>query len=256
MNGCHNDWWWGEDLTVFAGVQDFKNIADGGLISSFGFQEGVNWGLPLLPDLGINGQVGYEATQSEFENIDGSRQQSFLTAGVFHRPWCDQGWDDGIVFDWLHDDFFGNSFDICQLRGQLGWQWNRCNEIGFWFAANVSSDLGFQTLDQYNFYYRRQFCSGGDVRFWGGFTGGNRSSTSGGMFGADFEAPLAKRWALDGGFNYFIPSAGAGNGGFSEESWNVGFSLVWYLGGTAQCYSPYRPLFNVANNGSLITISH
>ncbi|HZZ29276.1 MAG TPA: DUF6666 family protein [Pirellulales bacterium] len=255
VNGCHNGWWWGEDLTVFGGVHDFKNIADNGLVSSFGFQEGVNWGVPVFPDLGITGQVGYEGTQSEFENIDGARLQSFLTVGLFHRPWCESGWDGGVVFDWLHDDFFGDRFDICQIRGQLGWQWNRCNEFGFWFATSVVNDFGFQTLDQYNFFYRRQFCSGGDVRIWGGFTGGNAGGFDGGLVGADFEVPLARRWALDGGFNYFIPTAKPGNGGFSEETWNLGFNIVWYLGGTAQCYNPYRPLFNVADNGSLMTIS-
>ncbi len=108
LTSCHRGWWWAEDLTVFAGVQNYKNIADGGVTPSFGFQEGVNWGFPVLPDFGLSGQVGYMGTQSELENPIGSRQQSFVTAGVFHRPWCDQCLDAGAVFDWLHDDFFGS----------------------------------------------------------------------------------------------------------------------------------------------------
>jgi hypothetical protein len=256
LTSCHRGWWWAEDLTVFAGAQNFKNIADGGVTPSFGFQEGVNWGFPVFPDFGLSGQVGYMATQSELENPIGSRQQSFITAGVFHRPWCDQCWDAGVVFDWLHDDFFGAPFDVGQVRGQIGYQWNRRNEFGFWFGQNVMQTSDFQTLNQYDFYYRHQFCRGGDLRFWGGFTGGNSSHVSGGLFGADFEVPLAKRFAIDGGFNYFIPSDSAGNGGLREETWGIGCNLVWYLGGTAECYTPYRPLFDVANNNSLMTILH
>lgn len=252
LSDCHHGWWWAEDLTLFAGAQNFKNIADGGLNSSFGFNQGVNWGVPIFPDLGISGQVGYEGVESEFESPIGSRLQSFLTIGLFHRPWCDECWDAGVVFDWLHDDFFGNSFDIGQIRGQLGWQWNRRNELGFWFGTGVMQSSGFRVLDQYNFFYRRQFCRGGDWRIWGGFTGGN-GQTAGGIFGSDFEIPIARRWAFEGGFNYYIPTDSGANGGLAQETWNVGCNLVWYLGGTAQCTTPYRPLFDVANNGSLMT---
>lgn len=251
--GCHHGWWWGEDLTAFVGVENFKNIAAGGVNSSFGFNEGVNWGVPVFPDFGITAQVGYEATQSDFENPDSSRQQSFLTAGFFHRPWCDQCWDAGVVFDWLHDGFFGNSFDICQVRGQVGWQWNRRNEIGFWFGTGVIESDAFRSLDQYNFFYRRQVCRGGDIRFWGGFTG-STGGFSGGQVGSDFEIPISRCWAIDAGFNYLIPSDRGANGGLVQESWNLGFNLVWYVGGTAECTTPYRPLFNVADNGSLMTI--
>jgi hypothetical protein len=254
LNGCHNSWWWGEDLTAFAGVHDFKNITDGGTLSNFGFQEGVNWGVPVIPDLGLAAQVGYEATQSQFEDPIGSRFQSFITAGVFHRPPCDEGWDAGVAFDWLHDDLYGAGFDIGQIRGYEGWQWNCRNEIGMWFATHVNDSSGFQALDQYNIFYRRQFCRCADVRFWGGFTD-NRGAVSGGLVGADFEVPLAKRWAIDGGFNYLIPSGSSSSVKFNNESWNLGFNLVWYVGGTAECCcTPNRPLFNVADNGSLITI--
>jgi hypothetical protein len=255
LNSCHNDWWWGEDLTAFAGVHDFKNITDNGAISSFGFQEGVNWGVPIFPDFGLSAQFGYQATQGDFENDDTARFQSFVTGGVFHRPTCSEGFDMGAVFDWLHDDFFGDSFDIGQIRGQLGWQWNCRNEIGFWFATGVMQSSGFQTLDQYNIYYSRRFFNGGDIRAWAGFTGGNSFAT-GTMVGADFEVPVARRWAIDGGFNYLIPSDRADNGGFAEETWNLGMNLVWYIGGTAPCNCPSRPLFNVADNGTLMTILH
>ena len=125
--------------------------------------------------------------------------------------------------------------------------------IGFWFGVNVIDTDAFQTLDQYDFYYRRQFCHGGDFRIWGGFTG-TSGATSGGIVGADFEVPLAKRLAIDGGFNYFIPSDSSANGGLRDETWGIGCNLVWYLGGTAECSTPYRPLFDVANNNTLMTI--
>ena len=254
LDGGHCGWWWAEDLTLFAGVHDFKNITNGGQLSNFGFQEGVNWGVPIVPDLGLAAQVGYEATQSQFEDPTGSRSQSFFTAGIFHHPPCDYGWDAGLAFDWLHDDI-GASFDIAQARGELGWQFDCRNEIGFWFAKNVIDDGRDLSLDQYNFFYRRQFCRCADVRIWGGFSGGESGIVSGGLFGADFEVPLSKRLALDGGFNYFIPDSKSATTKFLDGSWNLGFNLVWYIGGTAECCcTPYRPMFDPADNGSLITV--
>jgi hypothetical protein len=111
-------WWWGEDLTLFAGVHNFKSPVDLGVNSNFGFEEGVNWAFPFWGDLGLGGQVGFEVTQSDLKSstiITDHRNQFFLTAGLFHRAPCCGGWDLGVVFDWLHDDFY-QDFDLAQVR--------------------------------------------------------------------------------------------------------------------------------------------
>jgi len=62
-------------------------------------------------------------------------------------------------------------------------------------------------------------------------------------------------WALQGGFAYLIPEEETGQvgRGHAEESWNIAVSLVWYPGArSAMGTDYYRPLFNVANNGSFM----
>jgi hypothetical protein len=75
---------------------------------------------------------------------------------------------------------------------------------------------------------------------------------------------LSDCWALETGFTYLpapddaqlaIPGGGAIDLGAFQESWNVGINLVWYphRHTFGECRSYYRPLFNVADNGSFLT---
>ena len=67
---------------------------------------------------------------------------------------------------------------------------------------------------------------------------------------------------MEGTFTYLIPGqtrsvdvTGTGvTTNFSPAAWNVGLNLVWYPAGRSRrgLASPYRPLFEVADNGSMI----
>jgi hypothetical protein len=257
---CAN-WWWGQDFTVFGGVHDFRSPVNIAGNSSFGFQEGVNWAMPLWHEYGLGAQVGFSVTQNNLQGdsnniFDDYRSQTFLTAGLFHRPCDGQGLQYGVVFDYLADRYYQN-FNVSQLRGEIGWLFDCRNELGFWFTSGVmdsdnSNDqvfLGaneFSPIDQYAIYYRRRFCRGGEGRVWGGATG-----NSGGLIGADFRLPIAKSWAVETGFNYLISDKST-NPVFHDQTWNVGANLVWYWGCNATCRSLYRPLFGVADNGSFM----
>ncbi|MCC7083778.1 MAG: hypothetical protein IT427_02085 [Pirellulales bacterium] len=257
---CSN-WWWGQDFTVFGGVHDFRSPVNIVGNSNFGFQEGVNWAAPLWQEFGLGAQVGFQVTQSNLQSnainlYDDYRKQTFLTAGLFHRPCDGRGWQYGVVFDYLHDDYY-QLFDVGQLRGELGWLLDCQNELGFWFATGMfDSDnrndnviLGattYSAINQYAFYYRRRFCRGGEGRLWGGFAG-----NSGGLIGADVRLPISSAWAVESGFNYVISEKNE-NPLFSDQTWNIGMNLVWYWGCNAKCRSLYRPLFNVADNGSFM----
>jgi hypothetical protein len=256
---CGN-WSWTQDLTVFAGVHDFRSPVDFTGGSNFGFHEGVNWSAPLFREMGLGGQVGVMITQSNFTDsgaaTDDYRNQFFLTTGLFHRPECGQGWQYGVAFDWLHDSYY-ETFNVAQVRGELGWLWDCQNELGFNFATGVREgevESGeeifdeFTAINQYAFYYRRRFCRGGEGRLWGGWTTG----APGGLVGADFRLPISCSWAVESGFNYLIANNDDLENNHSNESWNIGVNLVWYPGGTAACGSAYRPLFNVADNGSFM----
>jgi hypothetical protein len=248
------------NLELFAGVQGFTGPANwqaGG--GSFGFHEGLNWGMPI-PLFGcLGGQVGFRATQSNLSGSDTSddtRRQAFVTAGLFRR--VDVGLQGGVVVDWLSDGWY-RDIDLVNLRMELSWMIDSTHELGFWGTAGTktSHDLAatgqgveWETTDLYAFYYRYNFgdCQQGDARLFAGWSG-----QGDGLIGADARLPLSATWALETNFAYLIPSEGQGIG-FSadhvQESWNVAMSLVWYPGrrwGRGDPY--YRPLFRVADNG-------
>ena len=100
---------------MFAGVHAFKGGPIKGQNGNFGFQEGVNFAGSLWHAYGI----GYQAAASGCKAIcpganianafNNSRQQVFLTGGLFRRATCGQGWQGGAVFDWLDDSFYTNT---------------------------------------------------------------------------------------------------------------------------------------------------
>ncbi|MEN0112050.1 MAG: DUF6666 family protein, partial [Planctomycetota bacterium] len=97
--------------------------------------------------------------------------------------------------------------------------------------------------------YRKHGPMGGEVRVFGGL-----DDDSKGILGADGVLPLTDSWSIRTGFTYVIPEEDAGGVGAEEESWNIGTNLVWHYGKRARrCHrGPFRPLFEVADNGSLI----
>lgn len=256
-----------QNLEIFAGVHGFTGPANRGGTGSFGFHEGFNWGgcLPFLANA-VSLQIGGMATQSNFNGSDftlDDRNQGFITGGLFRRADC--GLQGGIVFDYMHDEWY-YQVDLTQLRGELSWVFAGQQELGAWVTTgfdSVTVDRQFRTAQQPNgarvretfevnnlfaFFYRRQFCDGGEGRVWGGFTG-----EGDGLVGAEFRLPLAACVDLQSEFTYLIPRESIDNNGLNEESWNIGMNLVWYPGCLRRCGSKYdRPLFNVANNGNFL----
>jgi hypothetical protein len=254
-----------QDFSAFGGVQGFKGPVDQGLNGDFGFHEGINWGSPLWDAMGIGAQIGVNVEQSDLSRTNATdlhRNQYFFTAGLFHRPDCAWGWQGGLVFDYLNDSFV-DDFTVSQLRGDLSYVFN-CHEVGFWFTAGIhdtkfttisgtdtevtTSTTTYKPIDLYAIYYGHRFCNGGEGRIWGGFTGG-----TGGLVGADFSIPITDKLSIDSGFNYAIPHS-VGSNQTPPEGWNLAISLVWHPGCRArEAYcSPYRPLFDVADNGSFM----
>jgi hypothetical protein len=181
----------------------------------------------------------------------------FVTTGLFRRQMGECGWQWGVVHDPLSDEF-AQDFDVGQVRGELSFVF-RANELGVWFASGISDDepdivlpggiASFEALDMYAFFYRRQLINGGEGRLWVGATGDNDP-----LFGGDIRVPIACDWDLAGSFNYIAGDSDVATRDF-PEAWNVGISLVWYVcpqGALRAGCSPYRPLLNVADNGTLV----
>ncbi len=254
---CHHRWL--DESSVFAGVHAFKGGLDQGQNGNFGFQEAVNFAGALWHEYGIGYQVGAQFVQSNLSGsnianaFNNSRQQDFLTAGLYHRPNCGQGFQGGAVFDWLNDRFYTTT-RFAQVRGELSYIFPRGNEFGFWGAFATGNDqtlvingksLTFSPANMYNFFYRKTFENGDQGRIWGGFTNG-----SAGILGADYRVHMSNRWDVIGGFNYLIPDQGKDNGGAVQESWGLAMNVVWYPTRPA-CGThngPFRSLFGVADN--------
>lgn len=250
------------EWSIFAGVQGFKGPLDGGNNGNFGFNEGFNLAGPIIPwpRVGLGYQIGGRFAQS---NLSGSpfntsaREQAFATAGLFHRAYRNSGFQWGVVFDWLSDNYTQNE-TYAQMRTEMSWLARCGHEFGFLGMFGVKSTNDNQLVpvtqaDQYNLFYRKTTEWGGQGRAWVGMT--NHSLA---IIGADFRVPLSNRVEMVGGFNYIMPNdgnQGAGlNGGFTQESWGISMNLVWYIGRPkAGCHNtPFRPLFSVADNNVMM----
>jgi hypothetical protein len=256
-------WSCGEYMTqghfsVFGGVQGYKGGGNLGLDGSFGFNEGVNVGLPipLFPGTGLGCQVGFRALQSNLSSSSFTfeqRNQTFFTTGIFRRvPYGLQG---GIAFDLMKDEWY-DDLNLGQIRGEIGWKLPCQHEWGYYFAAGDSGDDTASPLingridrwtpvDFHSFYYRRRlsWCPGGTARFYTGF-----SSDQDGLVGAESYMPINRRWAVNTSFAYLIPDESSSDSGNANETWNLAIGLVWSWNG--HCEYQYRPLFDVADNGS------
>jgi hypothetical protein len=263
-------WWhrhccWVRNLYLFAGVHGFKGPADQGRNGNFGFHEGLNWGAPLGGPWGLGYQLGMQAVHSNFSGDQADtvvrtadRNQIFFTGGLFRRALCG-GWQGGVVFDLLHDDYYGTA-DLRQIRTESALVFSGCREIGFWGNFGVGDDAFEFDLqdrllqpigpnDTYSLFYRRHFSGGGQGRGWVGLSGNGEA-----VLGADCTIPLGTSWALENNFIYLIPKEGHGDGGQQDETWSVSIQLVWYPGRQASrvFQNPFQPLFSVADNSHFL----
>lgn len=250
---------WDRNLSFHVGAQSFQSPIDGNLFGNNGFYEGLNYGGAFWDALGIGYQLGGTAMQTTFdESFFGihDRQQYFVTAGLYRRQMCGEGLQYGVVYDHLYDNT-DESVTLGQLRGELSYVMGGA-EAGFMFAEGTKqynrerpSILGFtqyETVNQYALFYRIRTFGNGDARVWGGL-----DDNSHGIFGADFRTPLNEALALTATFNYLSSDTPA-NPDRNGEGWNFGVGLVYYPGtcSTAAGRDKYRPLFGVADNGSMM----
>jgi hypothetical protein len=189
------------------------------------------------------------------------RQQLFLTTGLFRR--VDYGLQGGLVIDYLHDDWIYKA-DLLQLRGELSYLLSPCHELGFRFTdsqqiddtsyrlsdSSSSTNVRITSLDTYRGFYRFRFSeqARGQAELQAGWT-----KDSGTILGLALHAPLHNQVGLTTNATYLIPPSDA-SPTYASEGWNIALALVWTPGrkfGLSRDY--YRPLFEVADNGSLIS---
>ncbi len=269
-------WRWYRDFTASAGVTSFTNPTDLGLNGNYGVNEYLNWAMPFWNAFGVGWQLGARGVQSSFQpatlNIGGtsvskgSRDQVFITTGFFTRAFEGRGLQGGAVYDYLSDGWF-RDVNVAQIRSELSYVWGY-HEIGYWGAHNVTEQnavfssgqtapVPTTTLDLYTAFYRLHFGDANEWRVWGGASGNGD-----GLVGSSMRAPMSRSLALEGTFTYLIPketkqglidTAGS-TITYGPSAWNVSVNIVYYPARRSRrsLASPYRPLFDVADNGSLI----
>jgi hypothetical protein len=278
--GCKDDCCcvggWRDNTEVFFGGDAYASIGDfpaGGYGNSFGLVSGFNTGFGI-GDSEIRGQIGASYGFYDFKGrgfgaeVDSLEEQVYLTTGIYRRADLDYGerftW--GMVVDGLVTDNWGanaNELDLAQFRGIGGVALNDCNEVGLWGTLNLSDDTAVITgrgtpsvraMKQTNAYWKHNTQFGGETMVYVGAM--DTADVGDWVFGLTGRAPLSCNTGLYGGFNYVTPSVNTGIVGDTEDSWNVNFGIVIYLGGKSE--SPNvagnagLPLLPVANNGSFL----
>ena len=88
-----------------------------------------------------------------------------------------------------------------------------------------------------------------------GFVGWSEASQW--VFGMDFDIPIRDRIAVQTGYVYYLGEEGLPNpnnqqGGNANDTYNIYLGLVFRPRGRAAYRSYDRPLFSVADNGSML----
>jgi hypothetical protein len=163
----------------------------------------------------------------------------------------------------LNDDWYFQG-DSVQLRGEFSWRNAAYYTWGFQFMAGlgdetsttsvidgtgnlISSSIIFEPTDQYRLFYRRLLKQSGQ---WSAFAGW--TDRDDGLLGADLSLPLRRCLVLSTSATYLIPREGSSSGGNEEEGWNISLGLVYRPGGPQGCGRYYRPMFDVADNGTFM----
>ena len=236
--------WWIKNLTISAGVQGFKGPLDRGANGDFGLNEGVGFSGPVGDPWNVGYQIGANFLQSNFTRPEtvtvddgetfraGSRNQTFVTAGLFRRALCG-GLQGGMAYDYFHDDYYVQ-YDLQQIRSEISWVFPCC-EIGYYGAYGVSTaqptglNEKLAPTDMFTLYVRHEFENGGEGRIWGGATGNGD-----GVLGGEIRIPLGRSFALENRLNFLIPNSTPtsvrDNSGQERESWGLMMQLVWYPG--------------------------
>ena len=252
-----------QNLSLFGGLEGSKQPQDFGVNAHFGGRFHANMGLPLIADCGLGLQIGTATNYTDnavqvIERIEGTseRFQSFTTVGLFQRTDCGLSW--AVGYDYLYQDYYDN-FNLGQWRGDVGYRWNRCNEIGTWFAISSQDDHGsfgaipmvLDPITQGNVYWRRNWENDAQTTFWLGIAEGHgEANVALGdlppvderlVFGSDVFVPLSPKLALYGQANFITPA--------DTGTVDAFLGIAFFPGGSHGARErQFAPRLSVANN--------
>jgi len=276
---CEDFGTWLSNSELLFAADTYKSIGDSNgtdsLNDSFGIRGGINMGIGLGASpvrLQIGGIYGaYDLKGRNNPGLESAlEQQLFVTFGLYKRSDICNGsrYSWGMVIDEFYGQRWGalaQSIDLAQLRAQVGYALDECNEIGGWCAVSLDRETAttissqgqlaqIQAMDQFNAFWHRNWSTGADTTLYAGII--ENADLGDWVVGATGRAPISSKTALYGAVTYCGPHSGTGPVGMLEETWNVSFGVLFYPGCKAfnENVSGQRgmPLIPVAGNGSFL----
>jgi hypothetical protein len=219
-------------------------------------------------DCGLGLQLGTALNYTDnavqvFERVQGNRDrfQNYTTLGVFQRLDCGLSW--AVGYDFLYQEYF-DDFSLGQWRGDFGYRFSRCNEIGTWIALSDRKDDGaFATIPvvldpitQGSIYYRRTWENDAQTTFWLGIAEGHGEvNVALGdldpvgerlVFGSDIFVPLSPMLAIFGQANFLTPA--------DSGTVDAFLGIAFFPGGSHRARErQFAPRLPVANNTTFAT---
>jgi hypothetical protein len=251
-----------DDLELFAGLDGSKQPQDLGINANMGVRFAANLGVPVAERWHLGVQLGAGINLSDaavhvLDQIEGTsrRTQTFVTAGLFQQPTPRLSW--ALGYDFLYEHYY-DTFNLGQVRGQVGYQATPTNEIGTWFAASVRGQDGvmgttpvrLDPISQANVYYRHTWPTLARTTVWAGVAAhhsdivwvlpDNSRDTNIVVYGAQLELPLSERLSVTGSGNFLTP---AGTGTVDAY-----LGITYYPGHKAMGRGRFAPPLMLANN--------
>jgi hypothetical protein len=253
-----------ENLSVFGGLDGWKEPEDLGVNAHFGMRGAVNGGWPLLEEYGIGLQAGTALNYSTnavrvLRGVDGTHEtlQNFTTVGLFQRTDAGISW--GAAYDFRFDDYYSN-VSFGQWRGQIGYDLCDTDQVGVWGALRDHGDdssigrasFELRPITQGAVYWRHVWAGDIVTRGWVGMAEGHgrfllvapgESAVHHPItFGADLLVPLTESLAIYGEANFITPN--------DTGTVDATLGLAWYPGAGAHrtAHSRFAPLLPLANN--------
>jgi hypothetical protein len=253
-----------DTLNLFIGLDGSKQPQDLGINANMGARFSGNFGVPVAKKSNIGVQFGAALNLSDaavhvLDQVEGtsSRQQTYLTFGVFQRDMGKVNWALGydVLFEHYYDDF-----TLGQVRGQAGYSATTKDEVGVWFTAGAhgadglmgTTPVRLDPISQVNGYYRRTWSTFAQTTIWAGVSGrhdevvwvfpANPFHDHVFVYGADLHMPLNDRFAVTGAANFLTPTA--------TGTVDAYLGVVFYPGHLAM-HRPvhdFSPAMTVANN--------
>lgn len=253
---------------------DFRGIPEGSWNGNTGALVSANFAFPFFDTIALQagGSYGVYDWYGRGPVGPGSsgsvQQQGFVTAGLFSESLWECGLRGGLVVDWMFNRNFGvfaQSPSFGQLRLQLGYLLNPCNEFGFWGTVYLHTDhktafaipVSYRAIDQVNLFWRHYFENCAETMLWAGipYNRGlmfHKKTPGQYIVGGSLRVPLTSCLSVDAHGAYMGPRGNHSSPRFQNYDANICIGLSYAFGVAGGCceMDPIGPYLPVANNSN------